>query len=60
MASPPAPLAATKTTIGLIDTQKRWKCKECGKQFSVKVGTVFVGSPLSLKKWLPALWMLVK
>ena len=36
---------------GLIDshcymkTQKRWKCKECRKQFSVKVGTVMEDSP---------------
>lgn len=42
-----------------LDTQKRWKCKECWKQFSVKVGTAFEDSPLSLTKWLPALWMLV-
>jgi transposase-like protein len=42
-----------------LNTQRRWKCKECWKQFSVKVGTVFEESPLSLTKWLPALWMLV-
>src|SRR6266404_3244407 len=38
--------------------QKRWKCKECYKQFTVKLGTIFEDSPLSLTKWLPALWML--
>ncbi len=42
-----------------LATQKRWKCKACSKQFSVKVGTIFEDSPLSLTKWLPALWMLV-
>jgi transposase-like protein len=42
-----------------LDTQKRWKCRGCWKQFSVKVGTIFEDSPLSLTKWLPALWMLV-
>src|SRR6266567_344430 len=41
-----------------LKTQKRWKCKECHKQFTVKLGTVFVDSPISLTKWLPALWML--
>jgi transposase-like protein len=41
-----------------LKTQKRWKCKECYKQFTVKLGTVFEDSPLSLTKWLPALWML--
>jgi transposase-like protein len=42
-----------------LKTQKRWKCRSCRKQFSVKVGTIFEESPISLQKWLPALWMLV-
>jgi transposase-like protein len=42
-----------------LKTQRRWKCKECYKQFTVKLGTVFEDSPISLTKWLPALWMLV-
>jgi len=42
-----------------LATQKRWKCKGCGKQFSVKVGTIFEESPIPLSKWLIALWMLV-
>ncbi len=42
-----------------LKTQRRWKCKECWKQFSVKVGTVFEESPLGLDKWLVTLWMLV-
>src|SRR5277367_4183129 len=42
-----------------IKTQKRWKCRNCRCQFSVKVGTIFEDSPISLQKWLPALWMLV-
>lgn len=41
-----------------LKTQKRWKCRECGRQFSVKVGTIFEDSPISLTKWLPALWLL--
>src|SRR5207253_11394785 len=41
-----------------LKTQKRWKCKECYKRFTVKLGTVFEDSPISLTKWLPALWML--
>jgi transposase-like protein len=41
-----------------IKTQKRWKCRECRRQFSVKVGTIFEDSPISLTKWLPALWLL--
>lgn len=42
-----------------LATQKRWKCKKCAQQFSVKVGTIFEDSPISLDKWLVALWMLV-
>jgi transposase-like protein len=42
-----------------LKTQKRWKCKECYKQFTVKLGTIFEDSPVPLQKWLPALWMLV-
>jgi transposase-like protein len=42
-----------------LTTQKRWKCRKCRRQFSVKVGTIFEDSPIPLQKWLPALWMLV-
>ncbi|HWZ46256.1 MAG TPA: IS1595 family transposase [Candidatus Saccharimonadales bacterium] len=43
-----------------LATQKRWKCKngKCAKQFSVKAGTIFEDSPLSLSKWLMAMWMI--
>src|SRR5947209_4999769 len=43
-----------------LATQKRWKCKngKCGKQFSVKVGTIFEDSPLPLEKWMLAMWMI--
>ncbi len=42
-----------------LKSQRRWKCKECGRQFSVKLGTIFEDSPLPLDKWLCALWLLV-
>jgi transposase-like protein len=42
-----------------IKTAKRWKCRECRIQFSVKRGTIFEDSPISLSKWLPAMWLLV-
>ena len=41
-----------------LKTQKRWKCRNCRRQFSVKVGTIFEDSPIALQKWLPALWLL--
>lgn len=40
-----------------LSTRKIWKCANCKRQFSVKVGTVFEDSALGLDKWLPALWM---
>ena len=44
-----------------LASQLRWKCKnpKCYKQFTVKLGTIFEDSPISLDKWLVALWMLV-
>jgi transposase-like protein len=43
-----------------LKNQKRWKCgtDHERRQFSVKVGTVFEDSPLSLTKWLPAVWLI--
>jgi transposase-like protein len=28
-----------------LKTQKRWQCRDCGKQYSVKVGTIFEDCP---------------
>ena len=41
-----------------LATQKRWQCRDCGKQYSVKVNTIFEDSALKLDKWLTAMWML--
>jgi transposase-like protein len=41
-----------------LKSQRRWKCKECYRQFSVKVGTIFEDSPLTLDKWLCAMWLI--
>ena len=42
-----------------LEAQKRWKCYSCRKQFSVKVGSIFEDSALSLDKWMVAMWLLV-
>ena len=42
-----------------LKTRRIWKCKECGRQFSVKLGTVFEDSPVPLDKWLSAVWLVV-
>ena len=51
----------TKDRKGNIrETPRRiWNCKNCRKQFTVKAGTIFEDSPLSLDKWLPATWLIV-
>ena len=41
-----------------LRTRRLWKCRACKKQFSVKVGTLFEGSPVGLDKWLVTIWML--
>jgi transposase-like protein len=44
--------------IGEIKNRRKLQCKakECRKQFSVKVGTIFEDSPLPLQKWFVAIW----
>jgi len=41
-----------------LKTQKRFQCRDCGKQYSVKVGTIFEDSAIKLDKWLTAIWLL--
>ena len=41
-----------------LSTRLLWKCRDCKKQFSVKVGTIFEDSAVPLDKWLCAMWML--
>lgn len=44
--------------IGKIESRSMLQCKlkVCRKQFSVKVGTIFEDSPLSLDKWFVSIW----
>ncbi|OGG52084.1 MAG: hypothetical protein A3F84_25890, partial [Candidatus Handelsmanbacteria bacterium RIFCSPLOWO2_12_FULL_64_10] len=44
--------------VGFIRTRRIWRCKSCKKQFSAKLGTIFEDSPISLDKWLPAMWLI--
>ena len=43
-----------------LENQKKWQCKSVHtkRQFTVKVGTIFEDSPISLEKWLTAVWMI--
>ncbi len=46
--------------VRFISTRRLWECKakHAKKQFSAKVGTIFEDSPISLDKWLTAVWMI--
>ena len=55
---PVCPRCGAEDSHSFLSTRRLWKCRACKKQFSVKVGTIFEDSPLSLSKWLPAMWML--
>jgi len=44
------------TAVYELSTRPILKCRDCKKQFSYKVGTIFEDSPLGLDKWFPAVW----
>jgi len=50
----------TKTKAGKVRPARQglYKCKDCRKQFSVTVGTVFERSKVPLTKWLMATYLL--
>ncbi len=48
---------------GIVDTYKfkdglLFKCKDCRKKFTAKVGTIFTDSHISLQKWFMAVYLL--
>jgi transposase-like protein len=47
--------------VTFLANARVWKCrgKHATQKFSIKVGTVMEDSPVSLTKWLPAIWMMV-
>lgn len=48
------------TKLMWMRNAKQYRCygKHPKQKFSLKVGTVFEDSPISLEKWLPAVWLL--
>jgi transposase-like protein len=44
-----------------VKTRRLWVCKDCTghNQFSVKVGTIFEDSAVSMGKWLTAIWLIL-
>src|SRR5258708_6512493 len=47
------------TAVTFLSSNYRWKCRGCKQQFTVKVGTLMEDSPLPLKKWMAATWLIV-
>jgi transposase-like protein len=46
--------------VVFLTVQRKWQCKSvhAKRQFTAKIGTIFEDSPISLDKWLTAMWML--
>lgn len=51
--------ACDSDRIGAIATRRLLRCKDCRRQFSHKLGTIFEDSPLGLDKWFVAVWAIV-
>ena len=46
--------------VSFVESRKVWQCRtrHPKAQFSIKVGTIFEDSPITLDKWLLAMWMI--
>lgn len=51
------PICKSENT-SFISTRYMWKCKNCKKQFTIKVGTIMEDSPLGYDIWLSAIWLI--
>ena len=38
--------------------EQRYKCSQCNNKFTLKVGTIFEGSKIGLKKWFVAIYII--
>ena len=45
-----------KSKNGERNARYLWKCKDCGKQYTVRIGTVFEDSRIPLRHWCYAFW----
>jgi transposase-like protein len=53
----PACPRCASNRLSFLKTRLTWKCLDCKKQFSVKVGTILEDSAIPLDKWLTAMWL---
>ena len=52
------PRCNSNRKIHRIGTRNIYKCADCKKQFSVRIGTIFEESHIPLKKWFMAIWFM--
>src|SRR5262245_52963868 len=45
-----------KNRAGARNERYLWRCRGCGRQFTVRVGTVFEDSRIPLRHWCLAFW----
>ena len=51
------PECASVNTYECKHAKMPYRCRDCGKYFSVKTGSVMAGSPIPLLKWLYAIYL---
>src|SRR5580700_6533974 len=60
----PNGVACPRTGCGSADVREirgkrpRWYCRECKREFTAKVNSIFEDSPIGFDKWLPAMWLI--
>ena len=54
---PQCPYCQHEHAYELKGKTRRWKCASCRQQFSVRVGTIFEDSKISLRKWFFAVYL---
>ncbi|MEJ1935521.1 IS1595 family transposase [Nostoc sp. NIES-2111] len=52
------PYCSTEGGYALKGKTRRYKCRGCRRQFGVRVGTIFEDSPISLRKWFYAVYLI--
>ena len=52
------PFCGSSRKVYHVKRAHGYKCADCGKQFSVRKGTIFEESRLPLRKWFAAAWLI--
>jgi transposase-like protein len=46
-----------QAAAGGRDSRFRWRCRDCGKQYTVRIGTIMEDSKIPVRHWTLAVWM---